>query len=56
MKQIDNYGLEKGAKEKGFNEGEYQEDEKALDDSPKNSRWDDIDDGGFLGRSKGQER
>ena len=57
MKENNNYGLEKGAKERGFCEGEYPENgENAVDDSPKNSRWKDLDDGGFLNRNKGQER
>ena len=72
MKQKDNYGLEKGDIERGFTEGEYENKAvkesqyeiadkpevkgKTLDDSPTNSRWDDLDDGGFLGRAKGQER
>ena len=57
MKQKDNYGLEKGDIERGFTEGTFPENgENAVDDSPKNSQWQDIDDGGFLGRAKGQER
>jgi hypothetical protein len=57
MKSKNNYGLEKGAKDRGFNEGTYHENgENAVDDSPKNSQWKDLDDGGFLNRNKGQER
>ena len=48
-------GVSEEDKERGFTEGEYKGD-KALDDSPKNSQWKDLDDGGFLGRPKGQER
>jgi hypothetical protein len=55
MKQKDNYGLEKGDVKRGYCEGEYKGDD-GIDDTPKNSQWRDIEDGGFLGRSKGQER
>lgn len=30
--------------------------ERELDESPPNSMWRDLDDGGFLGRPKGNER
>ena len=40
--------------ERGYTEGEHKG--EGLDDSPPNSRWRDLDDGGFLGRAKGQER
>ena len=57
VKENNNYGLEKGAKDRGFNEGTCPENgENAVDDSPKSSQWKDLDDGGFLGRAKGQER
>jgi hypothetical protein len=29
---------------------------KELDETPTNSQWRDLDDGGFLGRAKGHER
>ena len=57
MKEKNNYGIEKGDIERGFTEGTYPENGKnSVDDSPKNSRWEGYDDGGFCGRSKGQER
>ena len=48
-------GVSKEDKDRGFTEGEYKGD-NGVDDSPKNSQWKDLDDGGFLGRAKGQER
>ena len=45
----------KGDIKKGFEKPTWSKKEE-LDDSPLNSNWRDLDDGGFLGRAKGQER
>jgi len=51
--------MEKEVSKKDCNRGYASPDwdkERELDDSPHNSQWRDLDDGGFLGRPKGNER
>lgn len=40
--------------DRGYEDGEHHG--SGVVDEPLNSRWRDLDDGGFLNRSKGQER
>jgi len=59
MQYKENYGAKKKEIEQGHCDPEkYGEngDGEPLDDMPPNSLWRDMEDGGFLGRSKGGER
>lgn len=47
--------LSKSEIDKGYCSPEWDK-ERELDDTPPNSLWRDMDDGGFLGRPKGNER
>jgi hypothetical protein len=47
--------LSKSDKDRGFTSPDWDK-ERNLDDTPTNSQWRDLDDGGFLGRPKGNER
>jgi hypothetical protein len=51
-----NFGADAEDMKKGYCNGDYKPDQEQLDESPTNSQWRDLDDGGFLGRPKGQER
>ena len=56
MKNKLDYCVEEKDIKRGYTDGMYKpkKDEK-LDESPLNSTWRDLDDGGFLGRPKGGE-
>ena len=47
--------LSKSDKDRGFTSPDWDK-EREMDDTPTNSQWRDLDDGGFLGRPKGNER
>ena len=55
MKSNKNYGVSKKDMNRGYTDGEYKPDNQELDEDHLNSQWKDLDDGGFLGRPKGQE-
>ena len=55
MKDKINYSATSKEIKTGYKDGMYKPDEQQLDESPHNSMWRDLDDGGFLGRPKGQE-
>lgn len=48
-----NAGIDEACAKRGH---ENVPDTSEMDDSPPNSMWRDMDDGGFLGRAKGLER
>ena len=56
MKSKKNSGVSQKDLDKGHCEGEHKGGKDSLDESPLNSNWRDLDDGGFLGRPKGGER
>ena len=56
MKNKPNSGASPKEMKDGYKDGMYKPDEHELDESPPNSNWRDLDDGGFLGRPKGGER
>lgn len=48
-----NAGIDEDCAKRGF---EKVPETHEMDDSPPNSQWRDLNDGGFLGRPKGLER
>lgn len=56
MKKNPNSNATKEDLKDGYHDGMYKTDEHELDEDPLNSTWRDVDDGGFLGRPKGEER
>jgi hypothetical protein len=48
-------GVSREDLKRGYENGEYEGNDGVVEE-PMNSQWKDRDDGGFLGREKGQER